>query len=227
MGRSIRRPAKGGSPHHYTIGNIRYSGGVVIGGNLGREGNTHGAVWAADLREAAGPRPEIKKPIWQVSLRCAPGDRRLSDEQWRDAGTIMAERMGYEDHPWVVVRHGEDHVHIVVSRISDTGNVWHARQDFRAAQAAATALEKHFGLEQAPRQKTPGRPRTSQKTVHGHQQETAQRITAARAETLAQAREMQRLMAQSFPTPPKPSQGTPGTGPRAKDRPAGREGTPG
>jgi hypothetical protein len=76
------------------------------------------------------------------------------DEQWRDAGTIMAERMGYEEHPWVMVRHGEDHVHIVVSRVSDTGQVWHARQDFRAAQSAATATEKHFGLIQAPRQKS-------------------------------------------------------------------------
>jgi Relaxase/Mobilisation nuclease domain len=189
--------------HHYRIGNRRYPGGMVIGGNLGREGNTDGAVWAADLREAAGTRPEIKKPVWQVSLRCAPGDRRLSDDQWRDAGTIMAERLGYEENPWVMVRHGEDHVHIVVSRVSDTGTVWHARQDYRAAQAAATALEQHFGLEQAPRQKTHGRTRTSAKTVHGRQQDTAQRLAAARAETLAQAREMQRLMAHSFPVPPQ------------------------
>jgi hypothetical protein len=214
--------------HEYTVGNVRHSGGVVIGGNLGREGHTGGAAWASDLREAAGTRPDIGKPIWQVSLRTAPGDRRLSDEQWRDAGTIMAERMGYEEHPWVMVRHGEDHVHIVVSRVSDTGQVWHARQDFRAAQNAATALEKHFGLIQAPRQKTPGQARISRKTVHGQQQETAQRLTAARAETLAQVREMQRLIARSFPqkpqsgrgaTPPAPDR-TPRTGPRAgKERP--------
>ena len=100
--------------HTYMIGNVRRSGGVVIGGNLGRDGHTDGASWAADLREAAGTRPEIGKPIWQVSLRTAPRDRTLSDGQWRDAATIMAERMGYQEHPWVMVRHGDDHVHIVV-----------------------------------------------------------------------------------------------------------------
>lgn len=198
--------------HQHTVGNVRHSGGVVIGGNLGREGHTDGASWAADLREAAGTRPEIKKPIWQVSLRTAPGDRRLSDEQWRDAATIMAERMGYEEHPWVMVRHGEDHVHIVVSRVSDTGNVWHARQDFRAAQSAATALEKHFGLIQAPRQKAPERARTSQRAVNERQRETAAQLTAQRAAELARLLEVKKIVDQSFPNPPRPGRGprTPG-----------------
>jgi hypothetical protein len=193
--------------HEYTVGNVRHSGGVVIGGNLGREGHTDGASWAADLREAAGTRPDIGKPIWQVSLRTAPGDRRLSDEQWRDAATIMAERMGYEEHPWVMVRHGEDHVHIVVSRVSDTAQVWHARQDFRAAQSAATALEKHFGLIQAPRQKAPGRVRSSQKTIIENQQHIAAQLTEQRAAARARLLEARRLVDRSFPTPQQPGKG--------------------
>lgn len=180
--------------HQYTVDRRRHSGGMVIGGNLGREGHTEGGTWAADLREAAGTRPEIRKPIWQVSLRTAPGDRRLTDEQWRDAATIMAERMGYEDHPWVVVRHGEDHVHIVVSRVSDTGQVWHARQDFRAAQSAATALEKHFDLIQAPRQKVPGRLRSTQTAVIGNQQQSAVKLGERRAEEAAELREVRRFI---------------------------------
>ena len=194
--------------HEYTVGNVRHSGGMVIGGNLGREGHTDGASWAADLREAAGTRPDIGKPIWQVSLRTAPGDRRLSDEQWRDAATIMAERMGYEEHPWVMVRHGEDHVHIVVSRVSDTAQVWHARQDFRAAQSAATALEKHFGLIQAPRQKAPGRVRTSQKTIIENQQQTAAQLTGQRAAARTRLLEVKRLTDLSFPTPQQPGTGS-------------------
>ena len=193
--------------HEYTVGHMRRSGGIVIGGNLGREGHTDGASWAADLREAAGTRPDITKPIWQVSLRTAPGDRRLSDQEWQDAATIMAERMGYEEHPWVMVRHGEDHVHIVVSRISDTAQVWHARQDFRAAQSAATAMEKHFDLIQAPRQKAPGRVRSSQKAIVENQQQTAAQLTERRAAALAQAREARRLMDSSFPTPQQPGKG--------------------
>jgi hypothetical protein len=193
--------------HEYTLGHVRRSGGIVIGGNLGREGHTDGASWAADLREAAGTRPDISKPIWQVSLRTAPGDRRLSDQQWQDAATIMAERMGYEEHPWVMVRHGEDHVHIVVSRVSDTAQVWHARQDFRAAQSAATALEKHFDLIQAPRQKAPGRPRSSQKAIVENQQKTAAQLTEQRAVARARALEARKLMDRSFPTPQQPGKG--------------------
>ncbi|THJ64474.1 mobilization protein [Arthrobacter echini] len=211
--------------HQYTVDNRRHSGGVVIGGNLGREGHTEGGTWAADLREAAGTRPEIRKPIWQVSLRTAPGDRRLTDEQWRDAATIMAERMGYEEHPWVMVRHGEDHVHIVVSRVSDTGQVWHARQDFRAAQSAATALEKHFDLIQAPRQKTPGKARSSQSAVIGNQQQSTVKLSERRAAEAAELREARRFIELSFPTlqpgrrPTRPAPGqTPVIRPPVRDQ---------
>jgi hypothetical protein len=203
--------------HTYTIGNVRRHGGLVIGGNLGRDGHTDGASWAADLREAVSTRPEIRKPIWQVSLRTAPRDRRLSDEQWRDTATIMAERMGYEEHPWVMVRHGEDHVHIVVSRVSDTGQVWHARQDFRAAQSAATALEKHFGLIQAPRQKTPERARASEKMITEKQQHAAVQLAGKRAEALAEFLEAKRFVDLSFPNPPRP--GTAPKGPRTRRSP--------
>lgn len=203
--------------HEYTVGHVRRSGGIVIGGNLGREGHTDGASWAADLREAAGTRPDISKPIWQVSLRTAPGDRRLSDQQWQDAATIMAERMGYEEHPWVMVRHGEDHVHIVVSRVSNTAQVWHARQDFRAAQSAATAMEKHFDLIQATRQKAPGRVRSSQKTIIETQQKTAAQLTEQRAAARARAIEARKLMDRSFPTPQQPGRGPKnGQSPEAK-----------
>jgi hypothetical protein len=211
--------------HEYTLGHMRRSGGIVIGGNLGREGHTDGGTWAADLREAAGTRPEIGKPIWQVSLRTAPGDRRLTDEQWRDAATIMAERMGYEEHPWVMVRHGEDHVHIVVSRVSDTAQVWHARQDFRAAQSAATAMETHFRLIQAPRQKAPGRVRSSQKTIIENQQKTAAQLTEQRAAARARLLEARKLLDRSFPTTQQPGKG-PKSGPSPETKRQVREHRP-
>lgn len=68
--------------------------------------------------------------------------------------------MGFAEHPWVMVRHGADHVHVVVSRVSDEGEVWHGRNDRRAAQSACTQLEDRFGLEKAPRRST-----TPKKTV--------------------------------------------------------------
>ncbi|THE17387.1 hypothetical protein E1J17_11560, partial [Kocuria rosea] len=128
-------------------------GGIVIGGTLAMRGDTTGR-WAAELREAAASRPDITKPIWQVSLRCAPEDRVLTDAEWRDAATAFMTRMGLEDRPWVVVRHADDHVHLVASRVSDTGQVWHGRQDYRQAQTACAELEEAYGLQVAPRETT-------------------------------------------------------------------------
>ena len=94
----------------------------------------------------------------------------LSDAEWAEAGQSFAEEMGFAEHPWVMVRHGADHVHVVVSRVSDEGEVWHGRNDRRAAQSACTQLEDRFGLEKAPRRST-----TPKKTVvaerENHQQQ--------------------------------------------------------
>ena len=68
-------------------------------------------------------------------------------------GQSFAEDMGFAERPWVMVRHGQDHVHLVVFRVSDTGEVWHGRNDRRAAQSACTKLEREHGLEQAPRRR--------------------------------------------------------------------------
>lgn len=59
--------------------------------------------------------------------------------------------MGYAEHPRVMVRHRDDHVHIVVSRVDDL--VWYARNDRRAAQTSCTKLEKAYGLEASPRRR--------------------------------------------------------------------------
>lgn len=186
--------------HQYTKDYMRQRGGMVIGGNLGREGETEGTRWAQDLRAAARTREDITKPIWQVSLRTAPGDRKLSDQEWADAGQQFAEKMGYAENPWVMVRHGDDHVHIVASRVSETGEVWHARQDFRNAQRAATQLEKDYGLQQAPRQRAPQRERMPKQRENEKYRGQEKALTENRAEQLRNAREIRaRAMAGMMP----------------------------
>lgn len=129
------------------------SGGIVIGSNIGAQGETGPTFWAVEIRAAQRRREDITRPIWQCSLRNAAHDRILSDEEWAAAGQTFIESMGLEEHPWVMVRHGKDHVHIVVSRVNDEGDVWHGRNDRRQAQTACTKLEKMHGLEPAPRRK--------------------------------------------------------------------------
>lgn len=140
--------------HKYRDGNRVYDGGRVIGGNLGREGDTDGRRWAADMRAAIAERErKTSKPIWHVSLRNTADDRRLTDQEWADAGQRFAERMGYADNPWVMIRHGDDHVHIVASRVNERGELWADRHDYRKAQTASRELEERYGLTQAPRTK--------------------------------------------------------------------------
>ena len=50
-----------------------------------------------------------------------------------------------------MVRHADDHVHVVVCRVSDEGTVWHGRNDRRAAQSACTRLKLEHDLQTAPR----------------------------------------------------------------------------
>lgn len=206
IGAYLHGPGKA-NEHTYTVAGQRVSGGVVVGSNIGMDGQTGPRLWAGELRKALNTRPEIKNPVWHASLRNTKGDRTLSNDQWADMGQSFAEDMGYAEHPWVMVRHGDDHVHIVVSRVSDVGEVWHARNDRRAAQTACTKLEKVYGLEAAPRR------REQRKQPVLVERENArsktQLVAAQRAQKERQAQEAAKKAAQrwkwrdaSFPNPP-------------------------
>lgn len=206
IGAYLHGPGKA-NEHTYTAAGQRVSGGVVVGSNIGAEGQTDPRWWAGELRKALNTRPEIKNPVWHASLRNTKGDRTLSNDQWADIGQSFAEDMGYAEHPWVMVRHGDDHVHIVVSRVSDVGEVWHARNDRRAAQTACTKLEKAYGLQVAPRR----REQVKQPVLVERENARfkAQLVAAQRAQEKRQAQEAAKKAAQhakwrdaSFPNPP-------------------------
>lgn len=124
------------------------AGGRVIGGTLGAEGASDGSRWAADMATVMGQRPDVEKPVWHMSLRLPAKDRTLTDAEWRDVAQEMGESMGWAENPWVMVRHGADHVHVVVSRVGWDGELWHARNDFREAQKARGSIEQRLGLVQ-------------------------------------------------------------------------------
>lgn len=170
--------------HRYRLGEETRPGGIVIGGNLSWEGHTDPAKWVKDMREALALRPEAKKPVWQCSLRNAPGDRTLSDAQWAEAGQRFAESMGFEEHPWVMVRHGDDHVHLVVSRVDFEGQLWARANDRWKAQKATSALEDAYGLQRAPRtpekiaKRSQGHTAPSQGQVYArHRSQAAELVT--------------------------------------------------
>lgn len=98
-------------------------------------------------------RPDIKKPVWHCSLSLPPGDK-LSSSKWQEVAEDFMQEMGFPaDTQYTVVRHGDtdkDHVHIVASRISLSGNVWHGKFEAYEAINATQRLEQKHGLTLTP-----------------------------------------------------------------------------
>jgi hypothetical protein len=114
---------------------------------------------------AMGPAGDAR-PVWHCSLRAAPGDKTLSDDEWAQIAADVMHRTGLaprgqEDDAvrWVAVRHAGDHIHLVAML---------ARQDFRRPRLrndryrvrdACLAAEHRHGLRStarpAPRRRKP------------------------------------------------------------------------
>lgn len=114
--------------------------------------------------------------------------------------------MGFAEHPWVMVRHADDHVHVVVCRVSDEGTVWHGRNDRRAAQSACTRLELEHGLQTAPRRREAGRGKRSVVAVRQLQEQQTEVVAVRRAEW----EQIRKVVERDTPAPrrqsPKPEQ---------------------
>ncbi|MGW6536097.1 mobilization protein [Streptomyces sp. NPDC055051] len=101
--------------------------------------------------------PEHARPakhVWHTSVRTAPGDRMLSDEEWAEVARRIVAATGIdpgEGQPgcrWAAVRHADDHIHIVATLVCEDGS---RPDDFRSgkrAQAEARLIEKELGLHQ-------------------------------------------------------------------------------
>ncbi|MDQ2849152.1 MAG: relaxase/mobilization nuclease domain-containing protein [Actinomycetota bacterium] len=81
----------------------------------------------------------------------------MGHSEWADIAQEFAESMGFEEYPWVAVKHGADHIHVVVSRVSEdpAAKVWTGQNDRWAAQRARRGIEQAHGLREAPVVSTP------------------------------------------------------------------------
>lgn len=130
------------------------SGGEVIGGNIAyaMPGETDPRGWSRTMDRITSRRPDIKNPIVHVSLSIPAVDGRLSDGQWNDIAHDLIDELGCEpDQPFVVVRHGvsengNDHIHVVISRVGFDRHIWQARQDWRRIHGLCRKEEIKYGL---------------------------------------------------------------------------------
>ncbi|WP_225102688.1 relaxase/mobilization nuclease domain-containing protein [Streptomyces sp. CoH27] len=101
------------------------------------------------IDHTARRRPDITAPIWRCSLSLPDEDGILPDAQWADIADKFIAEMGFGSAPWVAVRHGDDHIHLTVSRVDWSGQLLTDRWDYRRAREAADLLEEEHGLVRA------------------------------------------------------------------------------
>ena len=134
------------TPHSYRNEAGRLiAGGTVIAGSV-QVTARNPQRWGRDFERAAATNARVGKPVWHCSLRCAPGDRRLTDTEFADIAQTVAERMGFENHPWVAVRHDDDHIHIAVSRVDFQGLTWKNSNDRWKVVEVMREVERQHGL---------------------------------------------------------------------------------
>jgi hypothetical protein len=162
LARYLHGPGRA-NEHVYVRDGRTFSGGLVIGGTVPVVDDRDGSGWARAFKLAHAQRPRVQKNVWQCSLRAHAEDRRLSDGEWNQVVDRLAERLGFTEHPYVVVRHADDHVHVAVSRVADDGKVWKGAHDFRAVRPVMREAEQRYGLTVVPdRQQAPA-PKTGLK----------------------------------------------------------------
>lgn len=122
-------------------------------------------------------RSDIARPIWRASLSLPDEDGVLSDAQWAELAEQYVGRMWGPDVPWTVIRHGDDHVHITVSRIRWSGEVASDSHDYARSRPIVRALEREHGLINAEERSDRQAPQVS-----GRERAAAQRRGAERPE---------------------------------------------
>ena len=115
--------------------------------------------------QAALGKRAYPRPVWHCSMRAAPEDRMLSDDEWAAIAHDVLDRTGLspygqEDEAvrWVAVRHGDDHIHIVAMLARQDGGKPSVSWERVKVRAACLAAEQRYGLRStAPADRTAAR----------------------------------------------------------------------
>ena len=105
------------------------------------------------------------RPVWHCSMRAAPDDRMLSDDEWAAIAHEVMHRTGLSPHGqedeavrWVAVRHGDDHIHLVAMLARQDGGKPSLSWERYKVRAACIAAEQRYGLRStAPADRTAAR----------------------------------------------------------------------
>ncbi|MFE0701915.1 relaxase/mobilization nuclease domain-containing protein [Streptomyces sp. NPDC058872] len=110
-----------------------------------------------DLRVKQAGHKAPKNHVWHCSIRAAPEDRRLTDDEWAAIARRVLDATGIapagdpDACRWVAVRHADDHIHIVATKVRGDLRPPRNWNDFLRADKELVAIEKEYGLRQVPR----------------------------------------------------------------------------
>ncbi|MFF9339712.1 relaxase/mobilization nuclease domain-containing protein [Streptomyces sp. NPDC014773] len=134
-----------------------------------------------DLRVKQAGHKAPKNHVWHCSIRAAPEDRPLTDDEWAAIARRVLNATGIapagdpDACRWVAVRHADDHIHIVATKVRGDLRPPRNWNDFLLADKELVAIEKEYGLRQVPRGD-----RTAAKRPTRAEQEKASRTGNAR-----------------------------------------------
>ncbi|MFJ4908824.1 relaxase/mobilization nuclease domain-containing protein [Streptomyces sp. NPDC093249] len=110
-----------------------------------------------DLRVKQAGHKAPKNHVWHCSIRAAPEDRHLTDGEWATVARRVLDATGIapagdpDACRWVAVRHADDHIHIVATKVRGDLRTPRNWNDFLRADKELVAIEKEYGLRQVPR----------------------------------------------------------------------------
>ena len=92
----------------------------------------------------------FNRPVWHCSVRAAPGDRMLSDDEWAEVARDIVHRTGLAPRGqdddavrWIAVRHAPDHMHIVAMLARQDGTRPNSWNDcYRVGEAGQRHAER-------------------------------------------------------------------------------------
>ncbi|MFI6935558.1 relaxase/mobilization nuclease domain-containing protein [Streptomyces sp. NPDC050287] len=150
-----------------------------------------------------GRAPE--KYVWHCSIRAAPEDRILSDEEWAAIArrVVAATGIAPDDDPdgcrWVAVRHAPDHIHIAATKVRADLRTARHWNDYLTADRELAAIEKEYGLHKVVRgdrtaAKRPTRAEQEKALRAGQEKPTRERLRTTVRTAVAAASSMEEFI---------------------------------
>ncbi|GGU32246.1 relaxase/mobilization nuclease domain-containing protein [Streptomyces violascens] len=89
--------------------------------------------------------------VWHCSVRAAPTDRILTDDDWADIARRIVAATGIDPGDgagcrWAAVRHADDHIHIIATLVREDGRKPDHHRSGQRAQTEARLIEADYDL---------------------------------------------------------------------------------